>query len=113
MYLSESSDEDPRVGSISQPPFFRTREVGKPLYKSCCYKIPEQPSLVEVLNEANGEESILDYRKLKDPSKTIQFVGVDAMEYDESWPTTQYTSLSPEVPISLIIYSLGMQLYLQ
>lgn len=71
--------------------------MGKPLYKSHCYQTPERASLVEGMNNIDGEDELFDYRTLKDPSKKLSFVGVDAMEYDEMWPSTQYVCLSQEV----------------
>ena len=84
------------IQSIEQPPFFRTAEINRVLFPSKCYKIPSKPCIIEEsldsLNRTNRHFSMVK----KDKSKSITFVGVDAVVYSDSQPTTKLQPLSAE-----------------
>lgn len=88
---------DPQQGSIVQPPFFRIRNRHKVLYPSCCYQIPERSACIDDPITLIWDEKEKRYHITRKNNKVIRFDGVDAMEFRESWPTTEYVALSKEV----------------
>ena len=84
---------------IVQPPFFRTRDKRIVLYPSSCYQIPDRPACVDTPITLHWDEKEKRYFIPKNNNKAIRFDGVDAMEFRDSWPTTEYVPLSKEVHI--------------
>ncbi|KAK8827579.1 hypothetical protein WA577_007126 [Blastocystis sp. JDR] len=96
-YPSAISTENsfPSPSSIRRPPFFRTRNPKTPLYPSRCYALPPAGCMYArkaVEKRADGTEVLFP----KDPSKCIQFVGVNAVSFNENNPSTLLTPLSNE-----------------
>lgn len=83
--------------TIAQPPFFRTRDRRSVLYSSSCYRVPDRPACVDTPIALTWNEKDKRYFIPKKNKKEIQFDGVDAMEFRDSWPTTEYVPLSKEV----------------
>ena len=94
--IFESQSSKP-IELIQQPPFFRTRDFSTPLYPSSCYAVPKQPCMIDDPVVEVFDEKANRFVIPKRSDKLIQFVGVDAVSYEDAEPATQLQPLPREV----------------
>lgn len=96
------SQSNKPIELIQQPPFFRTRDFSIPLYPSNCYAVPKQPCLIDDPVVEIYDENANRFLIPKKSDKSIKFVGVDAVSYEDVEPSTHLQPLPREVSFCTI-----------